>query len=66
MAANMLADIVGPDQKLSHFINQFIKEVDDDFLSPTVSKFQDYMPDCRVGLQGMENVSQFMCMSKLV
>ena len=53
----MTADIVGPDQKLSHFVNQFVKELDEDFQSPTISKFQDYMPECRTGLIGMEDVS---------
>ena len=41
---------------LSIFIQNFIAELEDDFQSPTVSKFQDYMPKCRAGLQAMEEV----------
>ena len=53
----MSADIVGPDKKLSHFVAQFVKELEEDFQSPTISKFQEYMPECRTGLIGMEEVS---------
>lgn len=56
----MSADIVGPDQKLSHFVTQFVKELEDDFQSPSISKFQDYIPDCRAGLLGMEDVSSWL------
>ncbi len=55
----MNADIVGPDKKLSHFVSQFSKELDDDFQSPTISRFQDYMPECRAGLLGMEEVRNY-------
>ena len=48
---------VFPDQNLSSFIEDFIKELEEDFQSPTISKFQDYMPKCRAGLQAMEEVS---------
>ncbi|XP_064381820.1 arf-GAP with SH3 domain, ANK repeat and PH domain-containing protein 1-like isoform X2 [Halichondria panicea] len=50
----MSADIVGPGKKLSHFVAQFVKELEDDFQSPTISRFQEHMPDCREGLLGME------------
>ncbi len=56
----MSADIVGPDKKLSHFIAQFVKELDDDFQSPTISRFQEHMPDCREGLLGMEEVCNWL------
>lgn len=55
----MNSDIVGPDKKLSHFVAQFVKELDDDFQSPSISRFQDYMPDCRSGLLGMEEVRNY-------
>lgn len=48
---------VFPDQNLSSFIQSFIGQLEEDFQSPTVSKFQDYMPRCRAGLQSMEEVS---------
>ena len=48
---------VFPDQNLSAFIQGFTEELEEDFQSPTISKFQDYMPRCRAGLQGMEEVS---------
>lgn len=47
---------VFPDQNLSTFIQNFVGELEDDFQSPTVSKFQDYMPKCRAGIQAMEEV----------
>lgn len=47
---------VFPDQNLSSFIKSFIAELEDDFQSPSISKFQDYMPKCRAGLQAMEEV----------
>ena len=46
-----------PDQNLSSFIKGFIAELEEDFQSPSISKFQDYMPRCRAGLQQMEEVS---------
>ena len=48
---------VFPDQNLSSFIKSFTEELEEDFQSPSVSKFQDYMPRCRAGLQQMEEVS---------
>ena len=48
---------VFPDQNLSNFIQDFISELEEDFQSPTISRFQDYMPKCRAGLQSMEEVS---------
>ncbi len=48
---------VFPDQNLSTFIKGFIVQLEEDFQSPGVSKFQDYMPKCRAGLQTMEEVS---------
>lgn len=47
---------VFPDQNLSSFVQNFTEQLDEDFQSPTVSKFQDYMPRCRAGLQSMEEV----------
>lgn len=47
---------VFPDQNLSSFIQSFIVQLEEDFQSPTVSRFQDYMPRCRAGLQSMEEV----------
>ena len=49
---------VFPDQNLSVFIKNFIEQLEDDFQSPSVSKFQDYMPKCRAGLQTMEEVRE--------
>lgn len=48
---------VFPDQNLSTFIKDFIEQLEEDFQSPGVSRFQDYMPKCRAGLQTMEEVS---------
>ena len=47
---------IGPDRKISEFICSFIKEVEDDVHSPGASDFQDYMANCRKGVQGMEEV----------
>ena len=47
---------VFPDQNLASFIQSFTEQLDEDFQSPTISKFQDYMPRCRAGLQAMEEV----------
>lgn len=47
---------VFPDQNLSSFVQNFTEQLDEDFQSPSVSKFQDYMPRCRAGLQSMEEV----------
>lgn len=54
---SIMALPVFPDQNLSSFIKNFIAELEDDFQSPSISKFQDYMPKCRAGLQAMEEVS---------
>ena len=48
---------VFPDQNLSSFVKGFIQQLEEDFQSPSISKFQDYMPKCRAGLQTMEEVS---------
>lgn len=45
---------VFPDQNLSSFVQSFAEQLEEDFQSPTVSKFQDYVPRCRAGLQAME------------
>jgi len=45
---------IGPDKQLSQCVDDFIKELEDDFQSPAVSKFQDYIPRCRKGVQFME------------
>ena len=49
---------IGPDKQLSQCVDDFIKELEDDFQSPAVSKFQDYIPRCRKGVQFMEEVSE--------
>lgn len=43
-------------QQLSQSIEQFLKEVEDDFSGPSNSKFQDYIPRCRKNVQAMEEV----------
>lgn len=40
----------------SQSIEQFLKEVEDDFASPGNSKFQDYIPKTRKNVQSMEEV----------
>ena len=42
--------------KLSQFNDAFLKELEDDFQAPGSSKFQNYMNDCRTGMQKMEEV----------
>ena len=42
--------------KLSQFNDAFLKELEDDFQSPGSSKFQNYMNNCRTGMQKMEEV----------
>ncbi len=49
---------VFPDQNLSSFVQSFAEQLEEDFQSPTVSKFQDYVPRCRAGLQAMEEVRE--------
>ena len=46
--------------KLQHSqaIEQFLREIEDDFGSPSNSKFQDYIPKSRKTMQAMEEVSQ--------
>ena len=51
-----MATTIGPDKQLSQGVDEFLKELDGDFQSPAVSKFQDYMPRCRKGVQLMEEV----------
>ena len=46
----------GPEFKLPSFVNEFLKELDDDLVAPGQSKFQEYMPKCRKGMQAMEEV----------
>ena len=41
----------------SQSIEQFLKEIEDDFGSPGNSKFQDYIPKARKNLQAMEEVT---------
>lgn len=53
-----MAMSLGPDQKCSEFVDQFIKELDDDFQSPITSKFQKYIPECRSRMMDMEEVEQ--------
>lgn len=45
-----------PDNKLEQFVEVFIKEIEDDFQAPAQSKFQNYMSQCRKGVQSMEEV----------
>lgn len=40
----------------SHSIEQFLKEIEDDFGAPGNSKFQDYIPKSRKNVQSMEEV----------
>ena len=42
--------------KLSQFNDAFLSELEDDFQAPGSSKFQNYMNDCRTGMQKMEEV----------
>ena len=51
-----MATVIVPGQKLSQFNDEFMKELEDDFQSPGSSKFQNYMNQCRVGMQKMEEV----------
>ena len=43
-------------RKLSQFNDAFLKELEDDFQAPGSSKFQNYMNNCRTGMQKMEEV----------
>lgn len=52
----VMATTIGPDKQLSQCVDEFLKELEGDFQSPAVSKFQDYMPRCRKGVQSMEEV----------
>lgn len=52
-----MAAFVPDKQQLSQSIEQFLKEIDDDFSAPNNSKFQDYVPKCRKNVQAMEEVS---------
>ena len=47
---------IGPDKQLSMLVDTFLKELEDDFQAPAQSKFQDYMPKCKKGVQMMEEV----------
>ena len=49
---------LGPDKKLSEFVDMFIKELEDDMQAPAQSKFQDYIPRCRKDVQLMEEVRE--------
>ncbi len=51
-----MAQISGPDHKLSPFVDEFIKQLEDDFAAPQQSRFQEYMPNCKKGVQEMEDV----------
>ena len=46
----------GSEFKFAQLVNEFLKELDDDLVAPGQSKFQDYMPKCRKGMQAMEDV----------
>ncbi len=48
---------LGPDSKLSQCVDNFIKEVEDDFSAPHQSSFQNYMQKVKRDLQEMEEVS---------
>ncbi len=51
-----MATIAGPDQKLSQVVDQFVQQLEDDFAAPQQSRFQEYMPTCKKGVQDMEEV----------
>ena len=51
-----MATVFGPGQTFSQFRDEFMKELEDDFQGPGSSKFQNYMPHCRAGMQQMEEV----------
>ena len=53
-----MAAFVPDKQLLSQHIEQFLREIEDDFGSPTNSKFQDYIPKCRKNVQSMEEVGR--------
>ena len=46
----------GSEFKFAQLVNEFLKELEDDVAAPGQSKFQDYMPKCRKGMQAMEDV----------
>ena len=49
-----------PDKKeQSQSIEQFLREIEDDFGAPNHSKFQDYIPKCRKNVQSMEEVRRW-------
>ena len=52
-----MAAFVPDKQQLSQSIEQFLKEIDDDFGAPNNSKFQDFIPKSRKHVQTMEDVS---------
>lgn len=50
-----MAAFVPDKQQLSQSIEQFLKEIDDDFGAPNNSKFQDFIPKSRKHVQTMED-----------
>ena len=44
----------------SQSIEQFLKEIEDDFGAPGISKFQDYIPKSRKNLVSMEEVRVYV------
>ena len=51
-----MATFVPDKQQLSQHIEQFLREIEDDFGAPSNAKFQDYIPKCRKSVQSMEEV----------
>ena len=45
---------------LAHYIDSFVKEVDDDLASPAQSKFQEGMPNIKRNVLAMEEVGKFI------
>ena len=48
-----MAQISGPQIQ---FVDEFIRQLEDDFATPAQSHFQEYMQSCKKGVQGMEEV----------
>ena len=63
LSLSPLAMAVFVTDKLQHSqsIEQFLKEIEDDFSSPSNSKFQDFIPRSRKNVQAMEEVSCTVC-----
>lgn len=49
-----MATFLSPNQKSAQCVEQFVTQLEEDFSSPGATKFQDYMPTARKGVQGLE------------